>query len=170
MEPTEDSVLERLGALPRPWRLLIDGRSGAGKTSFAGRIAAGTGAQLIHLDDIYPGWSGLEAASRMVAEELLGPRHRWRRWDWQRAAPAEWHLVDPETDWIVEGCGALSGRSRQLADYAVWLSAADAVRKRRALGRDGAAFAAHWDMWAAQELAFIARERPMSIADAVVRT
>jgi hypothetical protein len=46
----------------------------------------------------------------------------------------------------------------------------EATRKRRALARDGEAYAPYWDRWAAQEAAFIAREHPQALADRVVRT
>jgi anthranilate synthase component 1/para-aminobenzoate synthetase len=39
------------------------------------------------------------------------------------------------------------------------------VRKKRALDRDGAAYAPHWDRWAAQEDAMLARERTPDRAD-----
>jgi hypothetical protein len=47
----------------------------------------------------------------------------------------------------------------------VWLEVAAPVRKKRALDRDGAAFAPHWDQWAAQEDAMLARERTPDRAD-----
>ncbi|MEO8095730.1 MAG: hypothetical protein ABI632_12485, partial [Pseudolysinimonas sp.] len=43
---------------PRPV-VLIDGRSGAGKTTLARELAPLVGAQLVSLDDVYPGWDGL---------------------------------------------------------------------------------------------------------------
>ena len=36
--------------------LLIDGRSGSGKSELATAIAAATGSQVVRLDDLYPGW------------------------------------------------------------------------------------------------------------------
>ena len=43
--------------------ILIDGRSGAGKTTFAGLVGEATGFHVIHLDEFYPGWGGLIAVS-----------------------------------------------------------------------------------------------------------
>ena len=46
--------------------LLIDGRSGSGKTELARAVVAGVPeAQLVRLDDLYPGWGGLEEGSRV---------------------------------------------------------------------------------------------------------
>ncbi|MCU1481169.1 MAG: hypothetical protein JWQ19_1955 [Subtercola sp.] len=149
--------------------LLIDGRSGSGKTALATALAAALDAQLVHLDDIYPGWNGLDAASRHVHDELLtGATARWQRWDWANEQPAEWASVDPGLPLVIEGIGSLSRANAVAATFAVWLELDDDSRRRRALGRDGAAYEPHWEMWAAQEDAFLAREDPASLADVIV--
>ncbi|MEN9621534.1 MAG: hypothetical protein RL499_1727, partial [Actinomycetota bacterium] len=88
---------------------LIDGRSGSGKTTFATVLAARTGAQLLGLDDVYPGWDGLEAGEVHVLEHVLraiaaGRVPRWRAWNWRDDAPGAWHELDPTRDLIIEGC------------------------------------------------------------------
>lgn len=149
--------------------ILIDGRSGVGKSELATRLAAIVpGAQLIRLDDLYPGWDGLRAASRAVP--LILRTFRWRAWDWDADAPGELHALDPSRPVIVEGVGALTRASRALTSAAIWLETDDGERKRRALDRDGDTFAPHWDRWAAQEERFIADENPRALADVVVRT
>ncbi|MDX1891982.1 hypothetical protein [Mycolicibacterium sp. 050158] len=155
--------------------VLVDGRSGAGKTTFAAALQAlWEDSAVVHLDDVYPGWGGLSAGVEHVHDALLAPRRahrggRWRRWDWSRESPAEWHDVAPDRPLIVEGSGALTPENRALADLGIWIECADDTRKRRALRRDGATFAAQWDRWAAQECAHIAHHDPRSVADLVVR-
>ncbi len=61
---------------PRPV-VLIDGRSGAGKTTLARDLAPMLGAQLVSLDDIYPGWAGLEAGSAAVARDGAARSGSW---------------------------------------------------------------------------------------------
>ncbi|MGY4709201.1 hypothetical protein ACXDF8_06535 [Mycolicibacterium sp. CBM1] len=154
--------------------VLIDGRSGSGKTTLATQLHSDwAGSVLVHLDDIYPGWDGLRAGSEHARRWLLEPRRagrpgRWRRWDWATSEPAEWHTVDADARVIIEGAGALTTASRALADLGVWVECPAAVRKRRALLRDGAIFDGHWEQWAAQEDDHIARHRPQSLADVVV--
>ncbi len=155
-------------------RLLIDGRAGTGKTTLAAALKD-PGTAVVHMDDIYPGWDGLEVAAEAVFRTLIAPHAagqvgRWQRWDWQAEAPAEWHEIDPETSVIVEGCGALSRSAAPLATHRIWMEAPSAERHRRAIGRDGELFAAHWDRWAAQEATFIAANGPTELADLVLRS
>jgi len=157
--------------------VLVDGRSGAGKSSLARRLLAAwpgeTAAQLIALDDLYPGWDGLAEGSRYARENILLPHSRgttgeWRRWDWARAERAEVHQVDPASALIVEGAGAITPESATLADVTVWVEAPRASRKQRGLDRDGDAYRPYWDRWAAQEDLHIAAHRPAERASLVV--
>ena len=44
----------------------------------------------------------------MIAEQVLRPSDPgYRRWDWERAEPAEWVPIDPSLPLVIEGCGAL---------------------------------------------------------------
>lgn len=158
--------------------MLIDGPSGAGKSTFADAVVAAwpePAPRLVRMDDLYPGWNGLEAASAEVADQLLEPllttgTGRWRRWDWASSEPAEWHEVVVGHPLIIEGCGCLTRRTAPLADLRIWLTAADDVRKRRALARDAGGFDAHWDGWQAQWELFVHRETPEALADVVIDT
>ncbi|WP_309129176.1 hypothetical protein [Microbacterium sp.] len=154
--------------------VLIDGRSGAGKSSLASRLRdawpLSGRVQLVALDAIYPGWDGLERGAEIARESILVPHARgsigtWHRWDWKRHEAAEAHAVDPALGLIVEGCGALTPSSARLADVTVWVDGPAATRRRRALERDGDAFRTHWDMWASQEESHIRAHRPERLAD-----
>jgi uridine kinase len=149
--------------------MLIDGRSGSGKTELSMMLAERVpSAQLVQLDDVYPGWDGLESGSRHVQNFVLAPDPRWRQWDWALDRPGSWRTLDPSRPLVVEGCGALSRANRALADYGVWVELDDATRRERALARDGAAYEPHWERWASQEQAFLDREHPRALADRVV--
>lgn len=154
----------------RPDIVLIDGRSGSGKTDLARSIVQQKPElQLVRMDDIYPGWQGLEAASRHVHDFVITASvRRWQRWDWTDGKPAEWHVLDQSRPILIEGCGALSRANRALAAYAVWVELDEETRRARVQERDGDAWADHWDEWAAQEAAFIDSENPEGLADIVI--
>src|SRR4051812_46180191 len=150
--------------------ILIDGPSGAGKSSLADRLLAAWPAagspRLVRMDDLYPGWDGLDAGSEAVGRDLLEPLRvtgsgTWQRWDWVEHRPAGKYRVDGREPLVIEGCGSLSRRNAAVADLTVWLQADDTLRKRRALARDGAVFAAEWDRWQAEFDRFVAREHPL---------
>jgi hypothetical protein len=171
------AVARRLGR--RNAVVLVDGRSGAGKSTFADRLVASwpgpSQPVLVRMDDIYPGWGGLDAGSEHVRRELLAPRSaggdgRWRRHDWVTGRPAEWNDVPADRPLVVEGCGSLSRANAAVADLRIWLDADETTRKQRALARDAGAFDDHWDMWTEQMEAFVAREMPVALADVVLRS
>ncbi|WP_345750422.1 hypothetical protein [Microbacterium rhizophilus] len=157
--------------------LVIDGRSGGGKTTLARRLAAdwprmGEEPQLVALDSFYPGWDGLAEGTRLTREWLLAPHAagiaaRWRRFDWDVQAFAEEHVVAPQRPLIVEGSGALTPAARPLVQLAVWVDAPRESRRARALERDGDTYAPHWQRWAAQEESHIAAHDPRGLADLV---
>lgn len=133
------------------------------------------GVQLVRMDGLYPGWTGLAAGSRLVHDDLLGPLRAsgsgfWRRWEWAGERPAESHGVDARHPLIVEGCGCLSRASAPLADLRVWLTAADDVRKARALERDGGDYDPYWELWQEQWERFVTAESPALLADVVIDT
>lgn len=156
--------------------ILLDGPSGAGKTSTADVVAElwpeGTLA-IVRLDDLYSGWSGLDEAGVYVQQNILEPRARgaegrWQRYDWHRGERAEWHAVRSDAALLIEGCGVLTRENAALADLRVWIDGAPETRKERALRRDDGAFDDHWEMWSDQVRAFIERENPVSSADLVL--
>lgn len=156
--------------------VVIDGRSGAGKTSLSRALVAAWPlrgrVQLVALDSLYPGWDGLDAGVQDARELVLMPHARglvgvWQRWDWSAGDYAEANAVDPSLPLIVEGSGALTALTARLADVTVWLESPTASRKRRALDRDGETFRPHWDRWAEQEERHLARDAPATLASHV---
>jgi len=163
--------------------VLVDGRSGAGKTTLAvslsDRLAQilGRPVQVVSLDDCYPGWDGLAAGAAMVPGMLSPPSMHdsaspdrqgtapgYRRYDWALGRVAEWVPLDPVAPLVIEGSGSLTGASAQLASLRIWLDAPEQARREAVERRDGPA-SGWWDGWAAQELAHIAAHDPASLAD-----
>lgn len=150
--------------------VLVDGRSGAGKSTFARQLAEEVrrylpDLQACALDQWYPGWDGLADGSRILAEDVLGPASHYQAWEWEAGRPGGTVTLEASAPLLVEGCGALTPATRLRADVAVWVDAAADVRRDRALRRDGDLFAPHWERWAAQEDDHIARNDPVALAD-----
>lgn len=138
---------------------LVDGPSGAGKSDYGVWLAAERSAVLVSLDDVYPGWDGLDAGSWHIHRNVLLPISqglpaRYQRWDWRLGVPADWVDVPPDRPLVIEGCGAIRREGRSLPANRVWVDAAVDVRRRRALERDGDMYAPHWHRWALQEERF----------------
>ncbi len=154
---------------------LVDGPSGAGKSDYGVWLAAERGAVLVSLDDVYPGWDGLDAGSWHIHRNVLLPISqglpgRYQRWDWRLGVPADWVPVPATRPVVIEGCGVIRREGLAIAADRVWVDAAADVRKRRALERDGELYAPHWQRWALQEERFLALHDGRGNADLTVTT
>ncbi len=154
---------------------LVDGPSGAGKSDYGVWLAAERGAVLVSLDDVYPGWDGLDAGSWHIHRNVLLPISqglpaRYQRWDWRLGGPADWVEVSPERPLVIEGCGAIRREGLSLSADRVWVDATEELRRRRALERDGEMYAPHWRRWALQEERFAALHHGSTHADLRVTT
>lgn len=163
-------------AAPRAGRtrvVAVDGRSGAGKTSLAAALRDRLRAPVVSLEDLYGGWDGLEHGIDLLVAAVLEPlaagqAARVPRYDWVAAAWAEPTIMEPPGLLIVEGVGAGARRAAVFESLLVWLEVPASARKKRALDRDGATFAPHWDRWATQEDLMLARERTPDRADVII--
>ncbi|KQM83257.1 hypothetical protein [Agromyces sp. Leaf222] len=138
--------------------VLIDGPSGAGKSTFADLIVAawpGRAPDLIRLDDVYPGWYGLERAVQSLERSLVRPwlrstPGRTQGWDWEADRPAVVTPLRPGNALVIEGCGAHGTAPDVRSAVRVRVDAPDAERRERALTRDAGAFDPFWDVWDGQ--------------------
>ncbi len=169
-------LLSRPPRLGRVRLVAVDGPAGSGKTTLAGALAAGCAAAgasawVVHLDDLYAGWSGLDGDlwPRLVAQVLEPLRRglpgRFQRYDWVEGRFADWVDVPVADVLVLEGCG--SGRRDGARDTGllVWVEADDRTRLARGLERDGAGARDRWERWMADESAHYAREGTRGRAD-----
>ena len=199
IEAVTDQVIELIDSgTPTPI-ILVDGRTGSGKTTFAAALQnrlfqkGESAPRVIHMDDLYEGWDGLQAGVDYLIRQILSPLGRregasWQEWDWSAVdatsenaaasnAPTKvgartgtWREFRGGTPLIIEGVGSLSRIAAEQADVTIWLEADQTVRQARIAARqaagdgDGSWFA----MWSAQEADFYAREKSDEIADLVI--
>lgn len=167
MSPLDRVLAHAAAAAPScgPVRVVgVDGRSGSGKTTLAREVAARWGAPLVSMDSIYPGWDGLAAATTILLEHVLRPLAAGRdpavpTWDWLASRPGPTLPLRVHDRLVVEGCGSTVGEAGDLVGTRVWLDGPAAARRERAVARDGALLAEHWEMWAEQEARVFSRDR-----------
>lgn len=154
--------------------LCIDGPAGSGKTTLAAAVAARTGAPVLRMDDLYPGWDGLLTVDAHVLD-ILGPLSenrpgRYRRYDWLVGAYAEEHTVVPAPLLVLEGVGSGKQAWASWTTVTAWVETDDATRLARGLARDGEEFRDHWLAWMADEARVFAAEGTRERADLVLAT
>jgi uridine kinase len=148
----------------------VDGPAGSGKTTFGRRLAAVLHAPLVHMDDLYAGWTLAGAADRLVAGVLrplqAGRPGAYSRYDWATgrfaAVPTE---VPVCPALVVEGCGSCPPAVDPLTTLRVWVEAPAELRLRRGLARDGEALRPEWLRWQQEEAAVFAADRTRDRAD-----
>lgn len=190
LRATAEDVVRRTLAAPatlgRGRLLCIDGPAGSGKTTLAAAVVDAlppeVSVQVVHLDDVYPGWSGLAEGVDRIARLLVAPLARgdaggYRRYDWVAGQEAGWHDVCPADLLVLEGVGAGSTDFATHITFLVWMEAPRDVRLARGLERDIELHGLHgdrdrlrarWQAWSADEDALHARHRTRERADAVV--
>jgi uridine kinase len=181
-----DDLLEQLAQRPATLGaghlVSIDGPAGSGKSTLARALADAFDekarhdgrdpARVLHMDDLFEGWSGLDTVDDQLDSVLRplgsGRAGHYRRYDWFDDDWAETVLVTPCPLLVVEGVGSGAARFDDLRTLLVWIEAPYDDRMRRGLERDGDAFADHWEQWARDEEAVFTREQTRERADLLV--
>ena len=179
IERISSQVLELIDRGNQTPIILIDGRAGSGKSTFAEKLQqqlfreGESAPRVIHMDNIFEGWDGLALGSDYMVRFILQPLARqetasWQDWSWVKNQRSSWREFSGGTPLIVEGCGSLTERSKEHADISIWLEASEETRRERWIQRER--HLEKFDFWAAQELDFYAREKSQSLADLVIKT
>ena len=150
----------------------VDGPAGSGKTTFAGRLtdALGHGAGLVHIEDLYAGWSLTGAVARLSAGVLRplaeGRPGAYSRYDWATGRFGDEPVGVPVPQvLVVEGCGSSPRVLDRWTTLRIWVEAPDALRLSRGLARDGEHLAAQWRRWQEMEARHFAAEGTRARAD-----
>ena len=156
--------------------IAIDGPAGSGKTTLAADLAeALSGALVLNTDQLYPGWDGLSAGAERLVDGVLQPLSEGRLatvtpWNWLDESEGQPRALPACETLIVDGAGCGSRAAAEFLSMIIWLDADPQIRRQRALDRDGAMFAPHWESWAEQERALFDGEQTRERADLVILT
>ena len=151
----------------------IDGCGGAGKTTFADRLARhGDGWPVVHTDDFASHDEFLDWWPRLLAD-VIEPlsQHKpatFRPYDWVHRRPGAPTTIAPADVVVLEGVGATRQAWRDRLALAIWVDTDSGLRLRRGLQRDGEALADFWREWRLAEDRYVAEENPPAYADLVV--
>jgi uridine kinase len=153
----------------------VDGKGATGKTKLADRIAAALPKSVVvHVDDFarpdLQGWERDRFVRQVLMPLLAGRPGRYQRWDFDRNAGAEWHIVPVGVPVVVEGVSATDERLGVPWDFTIWIEVPYQVRLARALERDGPERMDRWlTDWMPSEDAYEAAQRPQDRVDLVYR-
>ena len=151
----------------------IDGPGGSGKSTLADALVSlePTG-RIVHMDDLYAGWTGLRHVSDQLGRLLLPLAEdepgSYRRYDWHAKEFAETVTVDPGPLLVLEGVASAAAAYAHLSTVVVWVEVPAELRLQRGLERDGEALRGQWLQWMAEEDRLFAAEATAQRADVVV--
>jgi uridine kinase len=160
--------------LGRTTLVLIDGPSGAGKTTLAVELAEVVQAQRVPTDDLLNGWDDQFTYWPRLEDQVLGPvrageKGKYQRYDWHSGQfTREWIPVEPGGVLIVEGVGAGREEGRKWASVTIFVDAPLAVREARSLARDGEAMQVPLRQWRRREELHFAADATAWCADVVI--
>ena len=174
MLPDLEAVVAAILGLAGPTRLVaVDGPGGAGKSTFAARLAAAASdAPVIHTDDFASADNPINWWPRLL-EQVISPLTRglpahYQRYDWRTETLAEWHTVVPAPIVIIEGVSSARSEWAGQLSYVIWIETPRATRLAQAVDRDGDDALDDWEHWMAEEDAHYARDPTRERADIVI--
>lgn len=141
--------------------LAVDGPAGAGKTTFAAKLAAEytvrSTVQTIHMDDLYNGWENALGAhltdtlARITSAYLAGLNCAVKIFNWQTMSFDREEVVEPTDYLIIEGVGAAQSIVRQAGARTYWIDVDPKIGLQRVLARDGVQIKAQMQKWQIQQ-------------------
>jgi uridine kinase len=173
-----DRVIKSPAKLGQVRLVAVDGPAGAGKTTFADRLAralraAGAKTTEIHTDDLLDGWADMLTFWPRFDHDVLdrlrhGQPGSYRRYDWHAARFAEPVPVPVPDVLVVEGVTSARAVIRAELTLSVFVTAPRELRLARTLERDGRELEPHLVRWLADEEVHFAADRTADHADLLV--
>jgi hypothetical protein len=175
-ESTYAEVLTMLSANPRQAGIVligVDGRSGSGKSTFAAQLArTRERVAVVHTDDIawhhsFFDWHELLVDGVLSPLRRDGPPVRYRPPAWEARDRAGCVEIPADAEVVlVEGVGACRRELEPWFDATVWVQSDPHLAYRRVVARgdDPIEFV---DEWTAQEIPFLADDRPWARATVI---
>jgi uridine kinase len=168
-------LAQLIRATAGPVRLVgVDGCGGAGKTTFAARLARFLDdAPVVHTDDFAsydePTQWWPRFLSDVVEPLLRDSPASYHPYDWVARRPSDGVItIPPAPVVVIEGVGATRAAWRDRLVLRIWVDCPRDLRLRRGIARDGEEQRDFWLTWIKAEDAYVAAEHPADHADVVV--
>jgi len=120
--------------------VLIDGKGGSGKTSFAVKLAEVLGADIVSTDDVAwhtdPIHWDTELLNGIIRPWLCGENVAYTPSGWIKKNRVGFIAADSRKPLIVEGCGACRKTLRAVASFSVWIDTDPNICRERVIKRD----------------------------------
>lgn len=160
--------------------ITIDGPAGAGKTTLSSHLATSLGnhftTSVIHMDDLYNGWSDpfgepfIEALQRAISAHIAGAKCELPQYDWASEKYGEAKIYNPAQLLILEGVGSSASHIRERVSASIWLDMNPKEGLQRVLTRDGIAIAKEMSQWLETQAEFFSAEKSAESADFALTT
>lgn len=168
-----ETILERSAGV----RLVaVDGHGGAGKSTFAERLASAADGRafIVHTDD-FASWDNPinwwpQLLERVIKPLAAGETGRFQRYDWASGRLAEWIIVPRMPIVVIEGVSSSRAEWRHYLSFAIWIETSRDTCLKRGLQRDGDEMLAQWEQWMAAEEEHFRRDGARDRADLFVES
>jgi uridine kinase len=157
--------------------IAIDGCGGAGKSTYASKLALALGnSQVIHIDDFY---KPKEKRIKITEQISVHSNFEFKRLEQQVLEPLKHGnavtylatngkkvVIKPEGYVLVEGLGTLGMELKNYFDYKIWIDSPEAIRRRRGIERDSEEWTKIWDEeYLPQDARYVKEHKPYQGAD-----
>ena len=166
------SLAATLLQLPAPAVIAIDGRSAAGKSTFASRLTRILECQCVHTDDIawhhsfFDWWPLL--TKNILQPFKAGKTVLWTPDAWLSHNRSGAISLQPAPVLIVEGVSSTRRELREWIDCSIWIETNAQLAESRGLERDGLEGRDFWFEWQRSEQPFFAEDQPWTRASLIV--
>ena len=160
--------------------IAIDGPAGAGKTTLATHLSAALSLKykctVIHMDQIYNGWSApfdehfTEALIQRVKAHKKAEAIPLAQYNWHHAAYDERQLLPPTQLLILEGVASTHSLIREDLTASLWIEIEPQIGLDRVLARDGKEISDEMNSWLVLQAQHFAANDSQMKADFVLTT
>ena len=174
-----DALFDTCALIPHPI-ITIDGPAGAGKTTLADHIARSFNSKIstsvIHMDDIYNGWSNpfgkpfLEALRAITEAHFAGKACEIQKYDWYKGEYGPSITHSPTQLLVLEGVGSSTSHIREYVSASIWIDIKPEDGLQRVLMRDGTSIENEMQQWLKTQEAFFTLEQSAELADFALTT